>query len=119
MGLEGELQLKSPLSGRLALTADRFAALQRIDRRVVVSGRAETTLNDWNMAVKGQFGVDEGFIDISRGSAPTIGDDVNVVNRPGDVDKPLAGSGAQDKCQAEQQSSGAGWRPRRAANHDQ
>lgn len=92
--LEGELQLKSPLSGRLALTADRFAALQRIDRRVVVSGRAETTLNDWNMAVKGQFGVDEGFIDISQGSAPTIGDDVNVVNRPGDVDKPPAGSGA-------------------------
>lgn len=90
VGLEGELQMSTPLVGRLSLTADRFAALQRIDRRVVVSGRAETTLTDWTMAVKGQFGVDEGFIDISRGSAPTIGDDVNVVNRPGDADKPLA-----------------------------
>lgn len=89
VGLEGELQMSAPLVGRLNLTADRFAALQRIDRRVVVSGRAETTLTDWNMVVKGQFGVDEGFIDISRGSAPTIGDDVNVVNRPGDIDKPL------------------------------
>ncbi len=100
VGLEGELRLDSPLSGRLMLTMDRFAALQRIDRRLVVSGRAETTLADWNMVVKGQFGVDEGFIDIGRGSAPTIGDDVNVVNRPGDVDKPkgaAASSGAQSR----------------------
>lgn len=87
VGLEGELQLSSPLSGRLSLTMDRFAALQRVDRRVVVSGQAETTLSDWNMVVKGQFGVDEGLIDISRGSAPTIGDDVNVINRPGESDK--------------------------------
>lgn len=100
VGIEGELRLDSPLSGRLALTMDRFAALQRIDRRVVVSGRAETTLSDWNMVVKGQFGVDEGFIDISRGSAATIGDDVNVINRPGDADKPksaAASNGAQGK----------------------
>lgn len=90
VGLEGELQLSSPMVGRLNLTADRFAALQRIDRRVVVSGHAETTLTDWNMVVKGQFGVDEGFIDISRGRAPTIGDDVTVVNRPGDTDQPQA-----------------------------
>ncbi len=89
IGLEGDLQLSTPVSGRLVMTADRFAALQRIDRRVVVSGRAETTLIDWNMVVKGQFGVDEGLIDISHGSAPTIGDDVNVINRPGDADKPL------------------------------
>lgn len=100
IGLEGELRLDSPLSGRLALTMDRFAALQRIDRRVVVSGRAETTLSDWNMVVKGQFGVDEGFIDISRGSAATIGDDVNVINRPGEADKPKSvatSGGAQGK----------------------
>lgn len=88
VALDGELLLASPLSGRLNLTAERFAALQRIDRRVVVSGRAETTLSDWHMVVKGQFGVDEGLIDISHGSASTIGDDVNVINRPGDVGKP-------------------------------
>ncbi len=94
VGLDGELRLATPLAGRLNLTADHFAALQRVDRRVVVSGHAETTLSDWNLVLKGQFGVDEGFIDISRGSAPTIGDDVNVVNRPGDVDKASA-QGAQ------------------------
>lgn len=93
LGLEGELRLGSPLAGRLNLTAERFAALQRVDRRVVVSGHAETTLSDWNMVVKGQFGVDEGFIDISRGSAPTIGDDVNVINRPGEDNKPSAQGG--------------------------
>ena len=87
VGLEGELQLSTPLAGRLNLTMDRFAALQRVDRRVVVSGQAETTLSDWNMVVKGQFGVDEGVIDISRGSAATIGDDVNVINRPGEPEK--------------------------------
>lgn len=96
VALEGELQLSQPLSGRLGLTLDRFAALQRIDRRVVVSGRAETSLTDGNMVVKGQFGVDEGLIDISRGSAPTIGDDVTVVNRPGDADKPVAAAGSGD-----------------------
>lgn len=101
VGLEGELRLDSPLSGRLALTMDRFAALQRIDRRVVVSGRAETTLADWNMVVKGQFGVDEGFIDISRGSAATIGDDVNVINRPGDEDKPK-GAGTSNGAKGKQ-----------------
>jgi len=94
LALDGELQMSAPLVGRLNLTAERFAALQRIDRRVVISGRAETTLTDWNMVVKGQFGVDEGFIDISRGSAPTIGDDVNVVNRPGELDQPKAQASA-------------------------
>ena len=101
VSLEGELLLNAPLTGRLSLTADRFAALQRIDRRVVVSGRAETTLTDWHMVVKGQFGVDEGLIDISRGSAPTIGDDVTVVNRPGDADRAVA-PGAQANGEGKQ-----------------
>lgn len=88
---EGELRLSSPLVARLSLKMDRFAALQRIDRRLVASGRVDATLTDWQMSVSGQVGVDEGFIDISRGSAPTLGGDVNVINRPGEVQQ-LAGS---------------------------
>lgn len=88
VALDGELQLGTSLSGKLNLRADRFAALQRIDRRVVLSGQAQATLADANVALKGLFGVDEGLIDISRGSAPTVGDDVNVINRPGDDEQP-------------------------------
>ena len=85
ISVDGELQLTTPLAGRVGLKMERFAALQRLDRRVVLSGQGETTLRDWHMVVRGQFGVDEGLIDISRGSAPTLGDDVTVVNRPGEA----------------------------------
>jgi translocation and assembly module TamB len=85
LSIDADLQLASPLSGRVGLKMDRFAALQRVDRRLVLSGEGETTLRDWQMLVRGQFGVDEGFIDISRGSAATLGDDVTVINRPGEA----------------------------------
>lgn len=72
-----------PTSLSLNLQAQRFALLQRVDRRVVVSGQATASLLDMVAQVRGQVRVDEGLIDISRADAPTIGDDVFVRNRPG------------------------------------
>lgn len=67
---------------RLSLTADHFPLLQRVDRRVVVSANINAALGTETMEVEGRARVDEGLIDISQSSAPTVGDDVTVVNRP-------------------------------------
>ena len=67
---------------RLSLTADRFPLLQRVDRRLVVSANINAALGTETIEVDGHARVDEGLIDISQSSAPTVGDDVMVVNRP-------------------------------------
>lgn len=67
---------------RLSLTADRFPLLQRVDRRLVVSANINAALGTEAIEVEGQARVDEGLIDISHSSAPTVGEDVTVVNRP-------------------------------------
>ncbi|TBO28681.1 hypothetical protein EYS42_13755 [Aquabacterium lacunae] len=76
-------------TARVALRTQRFALLQRVDRRAVVTGQLEATLQPDQLQAQGEFGVDEGLIDISQSEAPTIGDDVNVVNRPGVADEPV------------------------------
>ncbi len=76
-------------TARVALRTQRFALLQRVDRRAVITGQLEATLQPDQLQAQGEFGVDEGLIDISQSEAPTIGDDVNVVNRPGVADEPV------------------------------
>lgn len=66
----------------LKLTAQKFAALQRVDRRVVLSGAAELALEPDALSVSGQLNVDEGRIDISQGDAPSLDDDVSVKRGP-------------------------------------
>ncbi len=62
----------------LQLVADQFRVLGRIDRRVVASGQAGVTLRDRRLQIDGGFTIDEGFIDIGRGDAPTLDSDVRV-----------------------------------------
>ena len=69
-------------SAELTLVAERFEALTRVDRQVAVSGRATVGLRDSALAVDGRFSVDRGRIDISQAEAPTLDEDVVVVNRP-------------------------------------
>ncbi|WP_290873780.1 translocation/assembly module TamB domain-containing protein [Aquabacterium sp.] len=81
--VEGEAELAEQPRAELRLQADRFALLQRVDRRMVVSAQLLARLAQQDIALEGKVGVDEGLIDISRSDAPTIGDDVNVLNGPG------------------------------------
>ncbi len=81
LGVEGELLLNDPASLTLDARADRFVALQRVDRRVVVSGALQATVNEQAARVRGGLRVDEGLIDISRSAAPTLGSDVTVLRR--------------------------------------
>jgi translocation and assembly module TamB len=76
-------------TARVSLRTQRFALLQRVDRRAVVTGQVDAILQPDQLQAQGEFGVDEGLIDISQSEAPTIGDDVNVVNRPGVADEPV------------------------------
>lgn len=83
-GGDGRLDVTGGLtlgaSPRLALqvVAERFRALGRIDRRVVASGRGSLVLADRRASIEGDFSVDEGLIDIGRGDAPTLDEDVTV-----------------------------------------
>ncbi|MFM2059470.1 MAG: hypothetical protein RLY71_3855 [Pseudomonadota bacterium] len=63
----------------LQLHADHFAALQRVDRRVVVSGDAELQLDPRTLRLSGQLRADEGRIDVSQRDAPSLSDDVVVL----------------------------------------
>ncbi len=88
----GEAKLLAPAQAEVRVQADRFAVLQRVDRRLVISGDTQLSLSQDDIGVEGALRVDEGLFDISRNDAPTIGDDVNVLD-PQRVDED-EGSGA-------------------------
>ncbi len=83
LSAQGQVLLGENPEAQLSVKADRFALLQRVDRRIVISGEAQATLNETDIKVDGKARVDEGLIDITRSDAPTVGEDVNVLNRPG------------------------------------
>ncbi|HET6788777.1 MAG TPA: translocation/assembly module TamB domain-containing protein, partial [Aquabacterium sp.] len=83
--LTGEALLGAQPTATLTLKAERFGLLSRIDRRAVVSGDAQLALGAETLKVDGRLKVDEGLVDLSRDDAPTVGDDVNVLNRPGEL----------------------------------
>lgn len=80
---DGEATLGVSPQLQLHVQAERFAALQRIDRRIVLSGDTQATVSADSLKVRGRVQVDEGLIDIGHASAPTLGDDVTVRRRPG------------------------------------
>jgi translocation and assembly module TamB len=84
--LTGGASFGAQPSARLALRAERFRVLGRVDRQLVISGRSALRLGDGgrDVQLEGSFGVDEGFFDFSRGDAPSLDDDVNV-RRTGDA----------------------------------
>lgn len=94
ISLDGDAMLGAQPEARLNLALDRFALLQRVDRRLLVSGQGQLVLGAEDIKADGRFVVDEGLIDISKADAPTIGDDVNVINRPGDM--PTNGEASAD-----------------------
>lgn len=63
----------------LSMTAERFAALSRVDRRLSASGQASLKINREAFSLDGRFNVDEGLFDFSRGDAPSLDDDVQVL----------------------------------------
>ena len=82
VSVEGEALFGAAPQLGLRLVAERMRLLGRVDRRVVVSGDAALAFKADTAKLDGRFSIDEGFIDISRGTAPTLGDDVRVIRGP-------------------------------------
>lgn len=78
---DGTLHFGAQPRAALALKADTFALLQRIDRRVVVSGTARIDASAQLLDMSGRFVVNEGLFDFSRGDAPQLDSDVQVVRQ--------------------------------------
>jgi translocation and assembly module TamB len=76
----GAATLGAQPGAEFKLTADHFLTLGRIDRRLVTSGNAKLVLNQDQFSLTGKLQVDEGLIDFSRGDAPTLDDDVTLVD---------------------------------------
>ena len=81
VALRGGAEFGATPTARLKLVAERAQVLGRVDRRIVVSGEADLLLKADSIRLDGGFKVDEGLIDISRASAPQLGDDVRVIRR--------------------------------------
>ncbi|HZF81042.1 MAG TPA: translocation/assembly module TamB domain-containing protein, partial [Rubrivivax sp.] len=85
----------------LNLQADRFRALDRVDRRVTISGGADLTLQDKQIKVGGSFRVDQGLIDVTQANAPKNDAEVIVVNRPGTQVAPKGQPGVLAQAQVQ------------------
>ena len=81
--VEGTASLGETPKAVLQLSADKFQLLGRVDRRIVASGQGQLKLDAKSLAFNGQFGVDEGLIDFTRGDAPGLSSDVEVVRAKG------------------------------------
>jgi translocation and assembly module TamB len=88
--LEGDARLDNAWRARLRLVADKFQLLGRVDLRIITSGEAEVLLEEGSAKASGKFTVDEGLVDFTRLSAPSLGDDVIVVGRSDKQEEPLA-----------------------------
>ena len=86
--LSGGATLGAKPALQLALEAERFKLLGRVDRRLVVSGRSAVRLERDALRVDGRLRIDEGLFDLSRGEAPTLDSDVVVHRQPG-LDAPV------------------------------
>ena len=78
----------------LALQAERFRVLGRVDRQLIVSGDATLALSADKTRLRGALRVDEGLFDASASDAPALDEDVTV-RRPGDIVRAEAENGAQ------------------------
>jgi translocation and assembly module TamB len=63
----------------LRVAADKLLLLGRVDRQLVVSGDATLRIDPERLVVNGRFEADRGLFDVSRGTAPRLGDDVIVL----------------------------------------
>jgi translocation and assembly module TamB len=88
--LEGDANLDDTWHSRLKLVADKFQLLGRVDLRVVASGEGQVAIDGDIIKADGSFTADEGLIDFTRLSSPSLSDDVVVTGRPNDSGEPPA-----------------------------
>ncbi|PHV11694.1 translocation/assembly module TamB domain-containing protein [Chitinimonas sp. BJB300] len=67
--------------GALAVTFNKFGALSRPDRNLIVSGETNLGIQGEALTLTGKLTADSGLIELSKGSASKLGDDVVVKGR--------------------------------------
>ncbi|NEX59685.1 translocation/assembly module TamB domain-containing protein [Noviherbaspirillum galbum] len=82
VALSGPIELGTALSAKLQLDAKRFTAVNRSDRRIVVSGGTAIVLAEKRLTVNGGFRVDEGFVDLGLPDRPRLSEDVVIDGQP-------------------------------------
>ncbi|HEY1090977.1 MAG TPA: translocation/assembly module TamB domain-containing protein, partial [Burkholderiaceae bacterium] len=75
----GSASLGEKAQADLKLHAENFALLNRVDRRLRVSGDAALHLEQEALALDGAFKIDAGLFDLSRADAPSLDSDVLVL----------------------------------------
>ena len=68
-------------TAELRLTAERFRALNRFDRRLVASGELTLAMQARKLQLTGKLIADEGVYEIGRPDAPVLDDDVVLAER--------------------------------------
>ncbi|MHB1400861.1 MAG: translocation/assembly module TamB domain-containing protein [Thiobacillus sp.] len=79
--VSGEARLRDPQAG-LALTFEKFAATNRSDRRVVISGVSQLNLDLKRLQLTGELTADRARLETQEASRPALSSDVVVVGRP-------------------------------------
>lgn len=79
--VSGEAQLSNPQAG-LKLDFQQFAATNRSDRRVVVSGATTLDLDPRQVRLTGTLTADRARLEMPEASRPELSSDVVVVGRP-------------------------------------
>jgi translocation and assembly module TamB len=79
--VSGEAQLRNPQAG-LTLNFEKFAATNRSDRRVVVSGTTRLNLDQKRLQLTGELKADRARVETPEASRPELSSDVVVVGQP-------------------------------------
>ncbi|HEY9024331.1 MAG TPA: translocation/assembly module TamB domain-containing protein, partial [Burkholderiaceae bacterium] len=78
--ITGSANLGAAPLAKLQLQARQFQLLGRIDRKIVTSGNVALQLGQEAVKVDGKLGIDEGLFDLSKGGAPSLDSDVEVMD---------------------------------------
>jgi translocation and assembly module TamB len=79
--VSGEAQLKNPQAG-LTLSFEKFSAVNRSDRQVIVSGSTRLNLDSSRLLLTGELSADRARLEMQEASRPALSSDVVVVGQP-------------------------------------
>ena len=83
IGASGRMALRdSGPSGALTVKFDHFGALTRPDRNLSLSGETTLAMEGQALTLTGKVTADEGLVELVKGTAPELGEDVTVRGRP-------------------------------------
>lgn len=87
-GEQGRVSLSGPIdfsggtvAAQVTLQAERFALLNRSDRRIVISGASELNWRGNEGKANGNFTINSGLVDLGSADKPRLSDDVVIVGQ--------------------------------------